>query len=120
MANLEALWVSGRLQPGKTIVASSQAHYTHGRISEVLGLNFAAIEAAADGRMDVAALEEQLKAGNVGTVVATLGTTGIGAVDPLSNSGYTRMPRTVAISVLPANWAATPAKRSRALQRSIR
>jgi glutamate/tyrosine decarboxylase-like PLP-dependent enzyme len=85
MANLEALWVSGRLQPGKTIVASSQAHYTHGRISEVLGLNFAAIEAAADGRMDVAALEEQLKAGNVGTVVATLGTTGIGAVDPLSD-----------------------------------
>ena len=84
MANLEALWVGGRLQPGKTIVASSQSHYTHSRISEVLGLNFAAIAVTPDGRMDVAALEEQLKAGNIGTVVATLGTTGMGAVDPLS------------------------------------
>jgi glutamate/tyrosine decarboxylase-like PLP-dependent enzyme len=39
-ANLEALWVAGRLLPGKKVVASSQAHYTHGRISEVLGLEF--------------------------------------------------------------------------------
>src|SRR5690242_18505440 len=36
MANLEALWVSGRLRPGQKIVASEQAHYTHRRISEVL------------------------------------------------------------------------------------
>src|SRR4249920_501475 len=26
MANLEALWVAGRLKPGETVVASSQAH----------------------------------------------------------------------------------------------
>ena len=84
MANLEALWVAGRLQPGKTIVASSQSHYTHSRISEVLGLQFVAIPVGPDGRMEVAALEEQLKSGNIGTVVATLGTTGMGAVDPLS------------------------------------
>src|SRR5215472_11916461 len=36
MANLEALWVAGKLAPGKTVVASTQAHYTHGRISAVL------------------------------------------------------------------------------------
>jgi glutamate/tyrosine decarboxylase-like PLP-dependent enzyme len=84
MANLEALWVSGRLQPARKIVASSQSHYTHGRISEVLGLDFAAVAVTPDGRMDVAALEEQLKSGEIGTVVATLGTTGMGAVDPLS------------------------------------
>ena len=29
MANLEALWIAGRLHPGKRIVASAQAHYTH-------------------------------------------------------------------------------------------
>ena len=40
MANLEALWVAGRLHPGKRIIASKQAHYTHGRISEVLGMPF--------------------------------------------------------------------------------
>src|SRR5207249_8532179 len=40
MANLEALWVAGQLQPGKKIVASAQSHYTHERISGVLKLPF--------------------------------------------------------------------------------
>src|SRR5881409_2325143 len=40
MANLEALWVAGRLHPGKKILASEQAHYTHGRVSGVLQLPF--------------------------------------------------------------------------------
>ena len=35
--------------------------------------------------MDVAALEELLQSGSIGTVVATLGNTGIGAVDPLDD-----------------------------------
>src|SRR6201986_2053131 len=39
-ANLEALWIAGQLAPGKRVVASEQAHYTHGRISAVLGLPF--------------------------------------------------------------------------------
>jgi glutamate/tyrosine decarboxylase-like PLP-dependent enzyme len=34
--------------------------------------------------MDIGALEQQLRSGNIGTVVATLGTTGLGAVDPLA------------------------------------
>lgn len=83
MANLEALWVAGRLHPGKKIVASEQAHYTHGRISEVLALEFAAVPANHAGSMELKALESMLAVGDVGTVVATLGTTGIGAVDPL-------------------------------------
>ena len=84
MANLEALWVAGRLAPGRKVVASSQAHYTHGRISAVLGLPFEAIAVTRDGRMDVAALERRLAQGDVGTVVATIGTTAVGSVDPLS------------------------------------
>lgn len=83
MANLEALWVSDRLHPGKRVLASSQSHYTHGRISDVLKIPFAAVPCAADGAMDLNALEDELKRGDVGTVVVTLGTTGIGAVDPL-------------------------------------
>jgi tyrosine decarboxylase/aspartate 1-decarboxylase len=82
-ANLEALWIAGQLAPGKRIVASEQAHYTHGRISAVLGLPFTAVSADYAGRMDVAALESALQEGNVGTVVVTLGTTATGAVDPL-------------------------------------
>ena len=84
MANLEALWVAGQLRPGKTIAASAQAHYTHDRISQVLGLPFTAIPATRDGRMDVAALRVRLEQGDIGAVVATLGSTGLGAVDPLA------------------------------------
>jgi glutamate/tyrosine decarboxylase-like PLP-dependent enzyme len=83
MANLEALWVAGELAPGKRVVASEQAHYTHGRISHVLKLQFSSVAADGRGRMRLDALEDELKKGNVGTVVATLGTTAIGAVDPL-------------------------------------
>ncbi|MFW2366941.1 MAG: pyridoxal phosphate-dependent decarboxylase family protein [Desulforhopalus sp.] len=84
MANLEALWVAGKLCHGKTILASDQAHYTHSRISDVLGLSFSSVTSDQRGRMDINALEETVKNGNVGTVVATLGTTGSGAIDPLA------------------------------------
>jgi len=83
MANLEALWVAGQLDPGKTVLASTQAHYTHQRIAGVLGLPFETIPCDRRGRMDLQALEQRLAAGGVGTVVATLGTTATGAVDPL-------------------------------------
>jgi len=83
MANLEALWVAGRLAPGKTVVASSQAHYTHGRISAVLGLPFETIPCDRRGRLDLEALASRVARGDVGTVVATLGTTATGSVDPL-------------------------------------
>src|ERR1039457_6000429 len=81
IANLEALWVAGQLAPGRRIVASEQAHYTHGRISAVLKLGFGVIAADARGRMDLEALEAELRKGDVGTVVATMGTTSMGAVD---------------------------------------
>jgi len=84
MANLEALWVAGKVAPGKTVVASSQAHYTHRRISSVLGLAFEEIACDRRGRLDPAALGRRLEQGGVGTVVATLGTTATGSVDPLS------------------------------------
>jgi tyrosine decarboxylase/aspartate 1-decarboxylase len=82
-ANLEALWVSGQLQPGRGVAASDQAHYTHTRISGVLGLPFHEIPSDTTGRMDLAALEQALSTHDIGTVVATLGTTAVGAVDPL-------------------------------------
>ncbi|HEY5644585.1 MAG TPA: aminotransferase class V-fold PLP-dependent enzyme [Pseudomonadales bacterium] len=84
VANLEALWVAGRLHPGQRILGSSSAHYTHARLSSVLGLDYRAVPTDARGRMDLDALAELLAEGGVGSVVATLGTTGLGAVDPLA------------------------------------
>jgi tyrosine decarboxylase/aspartate 1-decarboxylase len=83
MANLEALWISGCLSPGKKIVASEQAHYTHNRLTEVLHLPFQSIPCDSRAKMDVNVLEDVLKKGDVGTVVATIGTTASGSVDPL-------------------------------------
>ena len=83
MANLEALWVAGQLQPGKKILASEQAHYTHKRITGVLQLGFETVACDARGRMDINALTKRAARGDVGTVVTTLGTTATGSVDPL-------------------------------------
>jgi glutamate/tyrosine decarboxylase-like PLP-dependent enzyme len=87
-ANLEALWVAGQLQrrpdgSPTTVVASAQAHYTHSRISGVLGMPFRSVAVYSQNCIDLAALEDLLKTGEVGTVVVTLGTTATGAVDPI-------------------------------------
>src|SRR6266436_4067406 len=84
MGNLEALWVAGQLHPGKKILASEQAHYTHRRISGVLQLGFETVACDARGRMDIEALTKRVARGDVGTVVTTMGTTATGSVDPLS------------------------------------
>ena len=83
MANLEALWVASQVHPGKKILASEQAHYTHKRISAVLQLQFEGVACDARGRMDMTALGKRVARGDVGTVVATMGTTATGSVDPL-------------------------------------
>jgi tyrosine decarboxylase/aspartate 1-decarboxylase len=83
IANLEALWIAGQLQPGKTILASTQAHYTHARLTKALQLPFETIECDSNGRINVSALEKRLAQGGIASVVATMGTTATGSVDPL-------------------------------------
>jgi tyrosine decarboxylase / aspartate 1-decarboxylase len=83
MANLEALWVAGQLHTGKKILASDQAHYTHKRISGALQLEFETVACDQRGRMDADALAKRVSRGDVGSVVATMGTTATGSVDPL-------------------------------------
>jgi glutamate/tyrosine decarboxylase-like PLP-dependent enzyme len=83
MANLEALWVASVLSPGRKVVASELAHYTHSRMCDVLGTDFEALPVDARGRLDVDALETALERHPVAVVVASLGTTGCGSVDPL-------------------------------------
>ena len=83
IANLEALWVARELAPGRAIAFSREAHYTHRRMCEVLGVEGIEIAADRSGRIDLDQLRARLRQGRIGTVVATLGTTGVGAVDSL-------------------------------------
>jgi len=99
IANLEALWVARELAdegpadgfgpPGRAIAGSASAHYTHARMCQVLGVPFVPITTGPDGRMDLAALDAALATGDgpdrIGTVVATAGTTSLGAVDPVDS-----------------------------------
>lgn len=83
IANLEALFVARELHPGKAIAASLNAHYTHRRMCRVLNTGFLEIPDTEDGSTDWNYLMENLD--KVGTVVVTMGTTGLGDVEPLAD-----------------------------------
>jgi len=83
IANLEALFVARELHPDLGIAYSAEAHYTHGRMCGVLGVEGTAVGVDGAGRMDLDELDALLAAGRIGTVVATAGTTGLGAIDPV-------------------------------------
>ncbi len=86
IANLEALWVARHLHPDKAVAFSTEAHYTHGRMCEVIGAKTVEIAVDGRGRMDLDDLRARLKTGEIGTVVMTSGTTALGAVDPIDQA----------------------------------
>jgi glutamate/tyrosine decarboxylase-like PLP-dependent enzyme len=83
IANLESLWVARSLHPDKAIAFSEQAHYTHERMCQVIGAKHVKLRSDAQGRLDLDELRTYLKTGRIGTVVATAGTTALGAIDPI-------------------------------------
>jgi hypothetical protein len=86
IANLEALWVAREVHPGKRIVHSSAAHYTHARMCELLGMTGTAVDPDALGRLDLDAVEAECRKGDVGTIVLTAGSTGVGAIDRIDDA----------------------------------
>ena len=85
VANLEALWVARELRPGTAVLHGEGAHYTHGRMCRLLGVEARTIPSDSAGRLDLDAAETALRRGGVGTLVLTAGTTGLGAVDPIDD-----------------------------------
>lgn len=86
MANLEALFVAREETGGKAVAVSAEGHYTHARMAHVLGVDVVSVAATDMGRLDLDALEDVLDGGDVGTVVLTAATTGLGAVDPIADA----------------------------------
>ncbi|MFC7764987.1 pyridoxal phosphate-dependent decarboxylase family protein [Leucobacter soli] len=83
IANLEALFVARELRPEGVVLSSEAAHYTHKRMCALLRMEHETVPQDEGGRMDVEALERRLEQGGVSLVVATLGTTSLGALDPV-------------------------------------
>lgn len=81
IANLEALWIARCIHPDKAIAFSKQAHYTHSRMCEVLGLKSLLLEEDEFGNPSSEFLSRH--ADQIGTLVVTMGTTGLGKVEPL-------------------------------------
>jgi glutamate/tyrosine decarboxylase-like PLP-dependent enzyme len=81
IANLEALYVARELHPDRGVAYSADAHYTHSRMCGLLGVPGTEVAVNELGQMDLDALDELLAGGSIGTVVATTGTTGLGAID---------------------------------------
>lgn len=79
IANLEALWIARESHPEKKIAFSDQAHYTHGRMCSVLRVEGLKVPVLNDGTFDLDAVDPE----EIGTMVVTLGTTGLGDVEPL-------------------------------------
>jgi glutamate/tyrosine decarboxylase-like PLP-dependent enzyme len=86
IANLEALWVAREAHPGKRIVHCSVAHYTHARMCDLLGISGTAVQPDAEGRIDLDAVATECARGDVGTVVLTAGSTGLGAIDRIDEA----------------------------------
>jgi len=83
IANLEALFVAREIHPEKKIAASANAHYTHRRMCRVLNTPFLEIPANPDGSIHWDMLDDHLD--EIGTLVITMGTTGLGNVEPLAD-----------------------------------
>jgi glutamate/tyrosine decarboxylase-like PLP-dependent enzyme len=86
IANLEALWVARELHPDKGVAYGANAHYTHGRMCQVLRMPARSVPATPAGRIDLDALDAVCAGGEIGTVVLTGGTTGLGAVDRIDEA----------------------------------
>ena len=82
IANLEALWIAREVHPGKRIVHCAAAHYTHARMCELLGVDRHRGRARRRRAASTSTrCEAECARGDVGTVVLTTGSTGLGAID---------------------------------------
>src|SRR5690606_10213716 len=74
-------WVARNEHPGKGVAFSHDAHYTHARMCGVLGMESHPLD------FGDPAVAEKLRemAPVVGTLVVTMGTTGLGRVEPLAD-----------------------------------
>jgi len=80
IANLEALWVARESHPEKKIAFSENAHYTHERMCSVLRVEGVKVPVLENGDFDI----DKINPDEIGTIVVTLGTTGLGDVEPLA------------------------------------
>jgi len=81
LANLTALWAARELRGVRRVIASDAAHLSVAKSTHILGLDYQAVQTDGTGRLDAAALPEDLSST---ALVLTAGTTSAGAIDDLA------------------------------------
>ena len=84
LANLTALWAARELKDVRKVIASEAAHLSVAKSAHILGLDYQAVQTDATGRLDPAALPEELSST---ALVLTAGTPSAGASDDLALAG---------------------------------
>ncbi|MBU2708137.1 aminotransferase class V-fold PLP-dependent enzyme [Zooshikella marina] len=84
LSNLEALWVTIQLTQKSSILISHHSHYNIARLGSMIGANIEYIPCDIEGNWDMLWLADRLKLNDVGAIVLTAGTTGLGKVEPIS------------------------------------
>lgn len=84
LANLEALWAVRDFRKSGIAVFSKGSHYSWKRICSILKVDFIEVDVDENYRIELNQLEDVLKKNDVMFVMANFGTTGAGAVDPIS------------------------------------
>ncbi|MBU94729.1 MAG: aspartate aminotransferase family protein [Balneola sp.] len=97
IANLEALWIARCLHPNKGIAYSNEAHYTHSRMAQVLDMEAHTFQL--EDENSIAECLEALPVDSIGTLIVTMGTTGLGKVEPLSEILDWARPRSIRIHI---------------------
>jgi glutamate/tyrosine decarboxylase-like PLP-dependent enzyme len=83
IGNFEALW-SAREQGCNVVIASRSAHYCHKRAAGILGMTYLEARVDEQHRIDLEHVSEMLAGSGSAVIVATCGTTAVGAVDGIA------------------------------------
>lgn len=83
-ANLYAIYVARERYPDAALFASCEAHYSAPKVARLLRMPYIAVDVDDEGAMDLAALRREVESvGGPVIVLATIGTTGRGAIDDI-------------------------------------
>ena len=81
-ANLFAVYVARERYPDAAFFVSREAHYSAPKIARLLRVPYVVVDVDGEGAMDLAALRREIdRTGGPAIVLATIGTTGRGAID---------------------------------------
>ena len=83
IGNFEALW-SAREQGCGVVIGSRSAHYCHKRAAAILGMTYLEARVDEQHRIDLDQVSEMLARSGNAVIVATCGTTAVGAVDGIA------------------------------------